>query len=138
MNSAFRSSFRLAVVENTASVLRISPESWPWRSESAPKTSAPLETSPVTACSWLSRMRSASSASAANESSEEIAIPRSSPRPRRAAAAPCIHWLNAALVRASKVRKISSSWTESETCARGRSPPSGSGSASLLPGLSST
>ena len=60
--------------------------SWPWRSESASKTSPPLRTKPLTASRWLSRIRSARSASSANGSRLAIATERSSPRPRSAAA----------------------------------------------------
>jgi hypothetical protein len=50
----------------------------------------------------------------------------------------CIQVWNAALVRASNVRKISSSWTEGCTCALGRVPSSGSFGAFLSPWVSST
>ena len=58
--------------------------------------------------------------------SSAIAAERSAPRPCSAAAGPCIQTLNASRVRASKVRKISSSWTAWETWASGSVPPSGS------------
>ena len=92
----------------------------------------------MTAFDWLSRMRSARSADSANVSSDPNAVERSWPRPCSATAAPCIQVWNAARVRVSKVRKISSSWTDGATWAFGNSSPSGSDGASLLPGVSST
>ena len=48
-----------------------------------------------------------------------------------------IHSWKAARVRGSKVRKISSSWTDWATFARESVPPSSSAGSELLPGVSS-
>ena len=137
-NVASRSWLRTAVVWKTMPEFRIRPWSWPWRSLRAPKTSPVLRTSCWTAPCWVSSTRSSLFASSANGARLAIAAERSAPRPALAIASCCIQVWNAALVLASKVRKISSSCTEGCTCALGKVPPSGSFGPSRSPCVSST
>jgi hypothetical protein len=137
MNVSRRSWSRWAVVANTAPELRISDWSWPRRSLSASNTTPVLLMNWFTAPCWESSTRISLFASSAKGSRLAIAADRSEPRPSSARAACCIQVWNAARVRSSKVRKISSSWTASETCAWGRVPSSGRVGASSEPGVSS-
>ena len=137
MNVSLSCSSRAAVAWKTRFEFSISERSWPSRSVRASNTTPVLETRARTAPSWRLRMSTSSAASSANGPRLPSASLTSRPWGPIAVACSCIQTWNASRVSASKVRKISSSWTVSETCDSASVPPSGTGSASALPGVSS-